>query len=67
MFFFEEEKDEAGNRERKGENSSFSGVAAGVSLCHRSTAVGRDMHLRTSLILRCPAIATDINNTNKGY
>ena len=67
--FFKEEKDEAGKRERKGDNGSCSGVPAGLSLCHRSTTpvARRDVHLRTLLTIRCPAVATDIKNTNKGY
>jgi len=45
--FFEEEKDEEGNTKRKGENSSCSGVSAGLPLCHWSTIlIGRkDVHL----------------------
>ena len=46
MSFFEEEKDEAGNKERKGENNSCSGVFSRLSLCHRSTVpVGKNMDL----------------------
>jgi len=68
--FFEEEKDETKNTKRKGENKRFLTIPAWLSLRHRPTVpvVRRDVRLRTLLKIRCPAaVATDINNTNKGY
>jgi hypothetical protein len=57
VVIFEEENNEAGNKERKWEKKCFFGIHTGMSLCHWSTVpVAGDVNLCPSPAIRCPVI-----------